>query len=91
MTNEDVQRVKYDTKDFNLAAVLWCQKGVDLTNHAPQDPLRPREIYFTFEFTDMTHEEVYNFVYNYMNGKCSVEPQAFTRAQASLKHLIHSK
>ncbi len=85
----------YTTKDFNLAAFLWCYK--EGGQHADMEDATPSiegagktVLYFKFKIP-LSTEAVKKLVLRYMNGDCSVEPRAYAGAMGRLKDIIHSQ
>lgn len=81
---------EYTTRDFNIAAFMWCQVGANLDRYynGSEGGLRP-VIYFVFKlpFSEKQRETL---LFDYYNSRTLVEPKAFVAAQNKLKDLIHS-
>lgn len=82
----------YITKDFNLSAFLWTYQkdGVRTSlekTTTVKEGVKPI-IFFEFRLP-LDEVDTGKLVFDYLNGKCLVEPQSFAEAQAKLKDLIH--
>lgn len=85
----------YTTKDFNLAAFLWCYKKegkqAQLEKFVPsQEGPNKVVLYFTFTLP-LSIEDVQKLVMSYFNGGCLVEPREFAGCGGRLKDIIHNQ
>jgi hypothetical protein len=79
-----------DTKDINLGAFLWCQKGTSVKDTILSGRGIHPTVVFIFEL-DMTEDEYKELTKNYFNKNTNVEPRTFVDRQNDLKDILHSQ
>jgi hypothetical protein len=84
----------HTTKDFNLAAFLWCftKEGehTNLEEFVPHKDKNKVVLFFKFKLP-LTKEDTDKLVLSYLNSECSVEPRAFAAAMGKLRDIIQTQ
>lgn len=77
--------IKYSTKDLPLAAYLWTLEGFSVEKTS----LSRRTVFFHLENPNIDEAQLNAIVFDFVNGRCSVEPKSYCQKQSDLKDLLH--
>ena len=87
LTGEGKSTVSYRTRDLNMAAFLWLQRGAEVVGL--EGAKGKDTIFFKFNL-QLSEEELTKLQLDYANEKTAVEPLAFCERLNRLRDLLHS-
>lgn len=89
--NDDIDSTvssKFDTKDLNQAAFIFCQPGARLVRLVPNQE-KGLVVRFQFELP-MPEQDLAALILRYANGETLVDPLDYCVKQSSLRDLLHN-